>query len=720
MVYLFWECILFVICSAVWIYYIIQIHVGEQHLIMLFSSKLSQGIYPPWRKQYLAYDKIKRLLKDSDDEWSENDESHFVQELDQELDKVYGFEKSTYEKLSKRLEAIDNTIDTSEHFDRADIEQRLEEILEEATQLDRFRRLNYTGFSKIVKLHDKHHARYQVRPLLRARLNAQPHHTEDYSPLLHHISQLYTQIGSDAGAQSVQSLRNGEQPQDGFTTLQFWVHPDNLMEVKTRILRRLPVLVYNTEENDEDSSGRDPTVTSLYLDNSHFELYESQLMKRQTVPTSLRFRWYGHLYEKPDIVLEQQNEEDGRITRITLKDKTIDSFLAGDTKLIKRQGTKLQQRNVPESEIKNYEDSANELQEFVTNHKLEPMLRTVYRRAAFEIPGDDRVRMILDSDILFIREDTLNKSLPIRDPAHWRRTDLDQPNVNLASLLRKGEYARFPYSVLEVRLHNKVNERPTWIEELKASGLVREVPHFTKFLQGVAVLYGEDERLDSLPFWLNDLEEAGSGSAHGHQHGGDPSQQGQSTTKYPVTTYRFDEDLDEDEDFEESEDSGIVEDESPGPVDPEQTVGLPTWTNSKLDQDSEDEEVVLPPGVHSPSEWLKNSTPVKIEAKVWLANERTFNKWLHITVLLSALTFTLYSSVSKAASPHTATIVAYILFALTLFSGAWGYTQYLTRMHYIRERSERPLDNPLGPLIVSGGLLFALIVNFSSKYWVMT
>lgn len=681
---------------------------------MLFSAKLSQGIYSPWPKYYIAYDKVKRLLKDSDDEWTENDESHFVQELDTELDKVYGFEKNIYEKISKRLEALENHIDSAENVNRAEIELQLEEILEEATQLDRFRRLNYTGFSKIVKLHDRLHTQYHVRPLLRARLNAQPHHTEDYSPLLHRISQLYTQIGSDAGAQSVQSLRNEEQPQQGYTTLQFWVHPDNLMEVKTRILRRLPVLVYNTEENDDDSSGKDPTVTSLYLDNSQFELYESQLLKMQTVPTSLRFRWYGHLYEKPDIVLEQHNEEDGHITRISLKDKSIDSFLDGDSKVVKHTINKLRQRNVAETDIKEYETNAEELQDFVTSHRLEPMLRTVYRRAAFEIPGDDRVRMILDSDILFIREDTLNKSLPIRDPAHWRRSDLDQPNVNLATLLRKGEYARFPYSVLEVRLHNRSQERPSWIEELKASGLVHEVPHFTKFLHGVAVLFGEDERLDSLPFWLNDTEEAGNTLAQSQQRGDSTQPAEAGTRRLPAATYRFD----EDEDEEESEDSGIVEDESPGPIDPEQTVGLPTWTNSKLDQDSEDEEVVLPPGVQSPKVWLKNSTSVKIEAKVWLANERTFNKWLHITVLLSALTFTLYSSVSRATSPHAATVVAYILFALTLFSGGWGYSQYIARMHYIKERSDRPLDNPLGPLVVSAGLLLALIVNFSSTYWV--
>jgi uncharacterized membrane protein YidH (DUF202 family) len=105
-----------------------------------------------------------------------------------------------------------------------------------------------------------------------------------------------------------------------------------------------------------------------------------------------------------------------------------------------------------------------------------------------------------------------------------------------------------------------------------------------------------------------------------------------------------------------------------------------------------------------------------VEAKVWLANERTFNKWLHITVLFSALTFTLYHSVEKSTNTETATVVAYMLFSLTVFSGLWGYGTYLQRLKLIRDRNEAHFDSPLGPLVIAVGLLLSLAINFVSAF----
>lgn len=693
---------------------------------MLFSQRLSNEVYKPWAEHYIGYDYLKKFLKEgviSDkSKWSEEDESRFVAALDSELEKVYSFESNKYTELSDRLTAIEKETEAANanSVKPQVLEEKLEAILEDATQLDKFRRLNYTGFTKVVKKHDRLHNKYQVGPLLRVRLNALPFHSEDYSPLLYRISNIYNflkeNFGTVAKSATAKSAGISESVTkshiSGYTTLQFWVHPENLMEVKAKILRRLPVLVYNRE--DEDEMGADPTVTSLYMDSPDFRLYESQLEKRRDgeIPTSLRFRWHGHLYEKPDIVLEQHNEEDGRITRISLKEKNISKFLEGNHQVIDKQVSKLKQRKAPQTVIDDYKAAAEELQTFITSNDIQPMLRTIYKRSAFEIPGDDRVRVILDQDILFIKEDSLNHDHPIRDPSSWHRADLDQPNVELRNTLRKGEYARFGPAVLEVRLRqksdNNVVEKIPWVEEMIESQLIKGVPHFTKFLQGIASLYGEDDHLDSLPFWLNDLE---------HDFRQDLPITSSSSSR-PVranmrTTYSFGEAIDSDE---ESDNSIVVADAEPLENEERHAsiVGYPTWTNQgpKLaDADSEDEEVELPSGVAKPSHWIKNQSSVKVEAKVWLANERTFNKWLHITCLLSALTFTIYSSVEKSTSPAVATVVAYILFALTLFSGIWGYTQYLRRIDLIKARTDRHFDNPVGPLIVAIGLLMALVIN---------
>lgn len=757
---------------------------------MLFSEKLKNEVHTPWEQHYIAYDQLKKLLKESvsQDEWTELDESRFVQLLDKELDKVYTFEASKFEELSSRLgKSEEKASSVEENFTKSD-ERELELILDDTTHLDRFRRINYTGFTKIVRKHDRLHPDYHVWPLLQARFRSSPFATEDYRPLLRRLGNLYSkldaQLGSSTAARShALNSVDKDNHSKGYVTLQFWVHPDNLMEVKTRVLRKLPVLVYNRED-DDDESDRDPIVTSLYLDNKHFSLYQS-LLERTDIssienhgtagnsgnagtsatggddvfantdsdaaattgsaqvssdseekgPATLRFRWYGKLYERPDIVLERHNEQSGQITRINVKEKTINKFLEGDRSVIDKTARKMKERHVHSQAIRDYDDAAKELQRFVSINKLEPMLRTIYRRTAFEIPGDDRVRVILDQDILFLREDDLDTQRPIRDTDNWHRSDIDQPGIGMQSVLRKGEFARFPYSVLEVRLRADATsngaEKLPWIEELQASHLIKEIPHFTKFLHGVAVLYGDDERLDVLPFWLSELDHVKvdqkppSKSLEDHVHepqagsSSDPPPPSNTTLsqRFASHGYKFDEDEYAELD---SDDSGVLGEFGPSDSEDsegEDAIGLPTRVRGKLGgEESEDDEVNLPPGVERPGQWIKNQSSPKIEAKVWLANERTFNKWLHITCLMSALTFTLYNSVGKASSEKMATYVAFTLFCLTLFCGIWGYIQYLRRIEYIKAREDKPMDAPFGPVVVSLVLLVALIVNFVSVY----
>ena len=56
------------------------------------------------------------------------------------------------------------------------------------------------------------------------------------------------------------------------------------MEVKTFILRRLPLLVYDSEPRQKPSARHnpDPTVTNLYFDDSSFTSYMSKL-ERATI-----------------------------------------------------------------------------------------------------------------------------------------------------------------------------------------------------------------------------------------------------------------------------------------------------------------------------------------------------------------------------------------------------------------------------------------------------
>jgi SPX domain protein involved in polyphosphate accumulation len=216
------------------------------------------------------------------------------------------------------------------------------------------------------------------------------------------------------------------QSKDSYKAYKYWVHVDNLLEVKTYILRRLPVLVYNPQSMKiVDSAQKDPTLTSIYFDNDKFDLYQGKVDKG-TAGDSVRLRWTGQLGDKPEIVLEKKTvgeESESRDIRLTIKEKYVESFLKGEYKL-EKQIQKLEDRLGSDAEeVKTFKANVEEIQSFIKDKNLEPVLRASYTRTAFQIPGDDRIRVSLDTDLAFIREDALDSDRPCRDPEDWHRSD---------------------------------------------------------------------------------------------------------------------------------------------------------------------------------------------------------------------------------------------------------------------------------------------------------
>jgi SPX domain protein involved in polyphosphate accumulation len=128
--------------------------------------------------------------------------------------------------------------------------------------------------------------------------------------------------------------------------------------------------------------------------------------------------------------------------------------------------------------------------------------RTYYTRTAFQIPGDTRFRLSLDTNLTLIREDDhlFPDDDTVRRPnGNWRRPDVDVnfPFTNVAS----NDIRRFPYAILEIKLNLPPSAKtPQWIDDLIASGLVEEAPKFSKFVHATAILF--ERRVQLLPFWV--------------------------------------------------------------------------------------------------------------------------------------------------------------------------------------------------------------------------
>lgn len=785
--------------------------VNEQELVpkqlMLFGNKLEAEMYAPWKEYYLNYTHLKKLLKEGvilQNNWSDKDEQNFVSALDSDLEKVYTFQSNKYDELNDKLNDLQLETETpSNKFDVTKFSNDLEAILQAAQELNHFQRLNYTGFIKIVKKHDRLHPQFNVKPLLNVRLKNLPFHSEDYSPLIYKISALFQFLRENYDLnQSLSKLSSFNEETQDYQIYKFWVHPDNLMEVKATILRHLPVLVYNRNSNnqsaafydededddfddddDEDdefnnsqSNKNDPIINCLYFDNPSFELYNNRLVKNPNAST-LRLKWIGKLLNKPKITFEKKNfdQSAGNYNvdeKFPLKEKHLNSIINGTfdiEKFIKRSIKK----GESDAYINDVHENLEKIVKFIKDNNLQPTLRTVYKRTAFQIPGDDKVRIVIDSDLVFIREDSFDSERPIRDPKKWHRTDIDSKISNPFSLLRKGEYSKFPYAELEIKIKAKKsnrNKKLIWVDELVNSGLVKEIPGFSKFVHGISTLFLEDDKLDNIPLWFNELEadlKLDPQQAYIDNHKKLLKQQNDeenlakfksmlsnSQTDFTPRSKSFsgsglngasfepltndkdsrseDEDIDplqtkkvivpstpqqeidqtsEDFDFEDDDEEELFRTQKRGNAF-SKLLKLPNTFSKLIDVDSEDEEIDLPVGVVKPDSYIKNAGPLKIEPKVWLANERTFNRWLHVTTLLSSLTFIIYSSTNRANSYQLAETLAYIYFALTLFSGLWGYYIFIKRRDIMMERSAKHLDNVIGPLIVAIGLIVGLVVNF--------
>lgn len=205
---------------------------------MRFGKTLRNSVYAPWKDKYLEYGKLKALLReDSDDDrpWTEQDEQKFCEEiLNVQLEKVAAFQASTFKSLEERANKAGEKLrelspDDGKAKSKGDItnarfkeiEDELDAIINETKELKKYSNLNYTGFLKIVKKHDRKRGNnYKVRPMMQMSLSKRPFNTEHkYSPLLNKLSMMYfivrqqldeniegTAISSEAQAE----VQNGE------------------------------------------------------------------------------------------------------------------------------------------------------------------------------------------------------------------------------------------------------------------------------------------------------------------------------------------------------------------------------------------------------------------------------------------------------------------------------------------------------------------------------
>jgi len=109
----------------------------------------------------------------------------------------------------------------------------------------------------------------------------------------------------------------------------------------------------------------------------------------------------------------------------------------------------------------------------------------------------------------------------------------------------------------------------------------------------------------------------------------------------------------------------------------------------------------------APTTGKRIALPVRVEPKVFFANERTFLSWLNFTVVLGGLAIGLLNFGDRvgqiSAGLFTLVALAAMLYALVTFH--W-------RAKSIRMRGQGGFDDRFGPTVLAIALLAAVVVNF--------
>ena len=301
---------------------------------------------------------------------------------------------------------------------------------------------------------------------------------------------------------------------------------------------------------------KDSAISSIYYDNTDtFELYTGRLKKTEGAE-AIRLRWYGGMGNETIFVERKTHREDWTgeksvKARFPMKEKNVNSFLSGQMTAesifdkMRKEGKK------SDKEISEMEQLAREVQYSVIANGFVPVTRSFYNRTAFQLPGDARVRISLDTELTMIREDNLDGKE--RAGKNWRRMDIgiDYPFPQLPP----EDVIRFPYAVLEVKLQTQAGqEPPAWVRELVSSHLVEAVPKFSKFIHGTATLF--PTRIHLLPFWIPQMD-IDIRKPITHQFG---IQRPGQTVNYSTSDGLTDEETDDESEDEDEEDDDDDED----------------------------------------------------------------------------------------------------------------------------------------------------------------
>lgn len=596
-------------------------------------------------------------------------EESFFELLEAEVSKVGAFTAKLVEKLKQDIKKIQGEAEDAapEQYDA--LRKEAKTIGDEFLALEKYVNLNYLGFHKAVKKHDKLLPLAPCQQFYMHVLRNQPWVQGDHSELLVHLSSVYSKLRDPEGAphrevvpglllpgntvkrslsyagsdfDSIASLSTAAAgaTKAGLTMKRYWVRMPDVSAVRHHIVQHLGV----ASAAQGLPKGETVIMNALYLDNTSLELYHN-LLDKKPAASSFRIRWTGAA-PGPRVILEHRihdgNEKD--VAALPLAERSVVPFLQGSLSEQAfvddlRSQQSASSAALDDAEVWRLTELFTDIQRVVSAKQLVPTLRTQVMRSAYgssgegdrqDIHGRQGLRVLFDTNIVMIRENPYSAMSSER----WAR--------DIGQLVPRTEMTKFPHAVLDIQMSAAAEHSPpSWLEELGNSGYVTEVYSFSKMLHGIATLLPDS--LQAVPFWVDDesvrASMAASGpspprSIQGHNDparlpgGGRPVRRAQQPALEgmihpllgPAPTLQLMPDRTDITGF--NEEHAAEEEEEPS--------GCLAWWFLHRGREKQLDSLHLPL-------LSRSSRPVVVPPKNVLALERTYLAWVHMALTVGAI-----------------------------------------------------------------------------------
>eukprot|EP00727_Mastigamoeba_balamuthi_P008032 m51a1_g385 hypothetical protein (669) ;mRNA; r:679435-682536 len=664
---------------------------------MKFTAEIERLVRPDWRFFCADYEGLKRFIKERTQharKWSFADESEFVHMLDSELAKVVKYRDAKLGEMEKHLQIIADSIGS-----RADVMSETEAVTQDLSDLSVFCTVNGRAVTRAVGKHDRSTSS-SLGMLYKARVD-ESLAQKQLDPLFYSLSAIYERLRPPT------TEPKGEINRDAFVrkTVKYWVHPDNVAAVKCLVLRHLPIYVFGNPKRV------DPAISSVYLDNSSFELYSGRLDKTPGA-IALRLRWYGS-NDPSDVFVEMKTHRDGWTgeesvkERFQIKEEQAADLLQGRFS-VEEMKQKMLKDGASERKVEQVVGLGERVVTAINEKHLVPFVRTAYNRVAFQKPDTAAVRISLDTELCMILE---------RDKTGngWRRTDKDIPET---------EIIRFPYAVLEVKLQTEIGQAaPQWVQDIVDGPLVEAVPKFSKFIHGSHELF--KTQVPSAPYWTTQMgvdirrptprlvvaEVACAANGGARKESSSPALSDSLVSPLP-------------EGSQQQLSGAVTLAQSTGgsvgfyAINSNETEML---NASLLESGGLKSSTAQRRGGYGaipqqraveqkPQQKKKITLPVRIEPKVFFANERTFLSWLHYSIFLGS-SATALLGLGKGKTR----ILGIIVSVLSLLIAVYALFRHQLRCKQIRNREPVRYDDRIGPImlvaIVAGVTVCSIVLT---------